>query len=90
MPTDTLDKFQTYYSAYRAIQDYEADMVDSLWDPNEWTIREHFYPACQETLAVADNLSSLSGSVFSALKGTIDVLENFQNLANILEARSTT
>ncbi|MGB2984458.1 MAG: right-handed parallel beta-helix repeat-containing protein, partial [Phycisphaerae bacterium] len=86
VPTDTLKRFQEYYSAYRSIEQYEADMVDSLWNTGQWTVSEYFYPACQESLALADNLSSLSGSPYGALKGTIDVLENFQELMSILEA----
>jgi len=86
VPNEFLERFQQTYGAYRLLKQYEADMVSSLWNTGAWTVEEYFYPACQESLAVADNLSNLSGDLYSALKGTIDVIENFQSMADILDA----
>ena len=86
VPSETLENFQEVYGAYRAIEAYEAGMVQSLWNTGEWPTEEYFYRACQETVAFADNLSELSGSLYSSVKGTLDAIENFQNLAGILES----
>jgi len=81
--SDVLEKFEQAYAAYRTLKEYEYGMVDTLWNTGTWS-SEYFYQAVQESLAFADNLSSLSGSLYSSLKSTINCIENFQNLGGIL------
>ncbi|RZB34737.1 MAG: hypothetical protein SRB1_00505 [Desulfobacteraceae bacterium Eth-SRB1] len=84
--SDILERFAQAYSSYRTLKEYESGMVYSLWNTGEWSAKECFYPAVQECLALADNLSGLSGSPYDSLKSTINCIENFQNLAGILES----
>lgn len=80
-----LERFQQTYDGYLAIKKYESDMVSSLWHTGAWP-STYFLQACQETLALADNMSGLSGSLFDAVKAEADCLENFQNMADIITA----
>ena len=82
--SDVLESYQQAYGAYRTLKDYKTYVVTDLWHVEE-RVAEDFYDACQEVLALADNLSGLSGSLYDALKSTMDSIENFQNLASILE-----
>jgi len=84
--SDILERFAQAYSSYRTLKEYEAGMVDSLWNPGEWSAKEYFYPAVQQSLAFADNLAGLSGSLYDSLKSTINCIENFQSLGEILES----
>lgn len=80
---DILKRFHVAYSAYRTLREYESGMVGSLWDTEGWHA-ELFSSAVQESLAFADNLSNLSGSLYNSLKTTNSCVKNFQTLASQL------
>lgn len=83
--SDALAKYQLYYGSYRALSFYNSRVIQPLWvDQGSYSIRQYFLPACQEVLAIADNLSGLEGSAYDAMKATIEVLESFETLGTIL------
>ena len=80
---EDLRMYQEFYSAWKCFEAYR-DVV-SAWDSVE-VASEYFYSACQESLALADNLDRLSSSnLKDALDATTECIENFQTLAGLIE-----
>ena len=81
--SDILERYQQSYGAYKTFIHYH-DNVAPYWQMAIEQATEYFYNACRESIALADNLSGISGNLYSAIKSTLDSYNSFQNLGGTL------
>ena len=80
-----LSHFQTAYSGCLALNGF-YDFVDVYWDRSNWS-HALLYKSTQHVLSFSNNLMGLASSeLISATRSTVNALQDFYNLANLIPA----